>query len=141
MNLREALNILSSTVYVPYEPYAISSLEASNTLMASNYTENPILVNFNPDGLRIQYVLMNDYDPNIGKWEYTEFNINKEHNYIEYRIVNTKNVSNNKFPRLRIQYPITEEEYFQQSTVQDFEGLTYEEVIELPNHFTPMRPQ
>lgn len=128
MTLLEALQYLKTAKYEPSRDLDVYK--------STNYTRDYLLVRFAADDSWSKYTILAEYDPLSGVDWYCVFGIDKEQTYITYEVIsNNKEVLNS----MTFNYPMTEESFFQDSLIYDYQGLTFEGALELPKYFTAKR--
>lgn len=128
MTLLEALRYLDKATY---------SLTTDLYLLKSkNYNVDYLHVRFAADDSYSKYKILAEYDPLAGVDWYCVFTIDKDTTYIKYEIISNSGAVLNS---CTFNYPMTEESFFQDSLVYDYQGFTFEQALELPKYFTATR--
>lgn len=128
MTLLEALQYLKTAKYAPSRDLDVYK--------SKNYTRDYLHVRFAADDSWSKYTILAEYDPLSGVDWYCVFRIDKEQTYITYEVIsNNEEVLNS----MTFNYPMTEESFFQDSLIYDYQGLTFESALELPKYFTAKR--
>lgn len=128
MTLSEALQYLDNAKY--------SRTKDFDVFKSKNYKIDHLHVRFAADDSWSKYTILAEYDPLSGVDWYCVFTLDKERTYITYEVI-----SNNKkvLKSMTFNYPMTEESFFQDSLIYDYQGLTFEDALELPKYFTATR--
>lgn len=128
MTILEALSYLKKAKY--------NSTQDLDVFRSKNYNTDYLQVRFAADDSWSKYTILAGYDPMSGVDWYTIFTIDKDVSYIRYEIISNKN---EVLCSCQFNYPMTEESFFQDSLVNDYETLTFKDALELPKYFTAKR--
>lgn len=128
MTLLEALQYLKTAKYAPSRDFDVYK--------STNYNLDYLHVRFAADDSFSTYSILAEYDPLSGVDWYCVFTVDKERTYIKYEVISNKK---EVLISMTFNYPMTEESFFQDSLIYDYQGLTFEGALELPKYFTATR--
>lgn len=130
MTILEALSYLEKANY--------EKTRSCDIFKSTNYNTDYLQARFAADDSFVKYIILAEYDPLSGVDWYVTFTMDLEKTYIRYEVVSN---SNEVLHQCTFNFPMTEESFFQESVVQDYQNLTFEAAIELPKYFTATRQQ
>lgn len=128
MTILEALSYLEKAKYSPTKDFDV--------FKSRNYNLDYLHVRFSADDSWSKYTILAEYDPLNGVDWYCVFTLDKERTYIKYEVLSN---SNEVLNSCTFNFPMTEESFFQDSLLNDYQGFTLEQALELPKYFTATR--